>query len=173
VDVIVTHNTPPIVAAKQATSVIPIVFASAADPVGTGLGASLGRPGGNGAGLSSQGPDAAGKRIGLLGEIIPGLRRLALLANVGNAYVALEVPAIEDAARTIGVEVGLFDIRRPDDITPAFEHLKGSAEALYIVADPLLFNNRLRINTLALGARVSPLSILTHIDATNRCISFF
>jgi putative ABC transport system substrate-binding protein len=172
VDVIVTHNTPPIVAAKQATSVIPIVFASAADPVGTGLVASLARPGGNVTGLSSQGPDAAGKRIELLREIIPGLRRLALLANVGNAYVALEVPAIEDAARVIGVEVGLFDIRRPDDITPAFEHLKGRAEALYVVADPLLFNNRLRINTLALGARLPTMHILREYVEASGLISY-
>jgi ABC-type uncharacterized transport system substrate-binding protein len=98
--------------------------------------------------------------------------QLALLANVGNAYVALEVPAIEDAARTIGVEVSLFDIRRPDDITPAFEHLKGRAEALYVVADPLLFSNRLRINTLAHGARLPTMHILREYVEASGLISF-
>src|SRR3989475_3939262 len=91
VDVILTHNTPPVLAAKQATSIIPIVFATAADPVGTGVVASLARPGSNVTGLSSQTPDTAGKRIELLREVVPGLRRLAILANVDNSYVALEM----------------------------------------------------------------------------------
>src|SRR5262245_58507638 len=84
VDVILTHNTPPVLAAKQATSVIPIVFATAADPVGTGVVASLARPGGNVTGLSSQTTDVAGKRIELLREVVPGLRRFAILANPDN-----------------------------------------------------------------------------------------
>src|SRR5262244_1604175 len=90
VDVIVTHNTPPILAAKQATSVIPIVFATAGDPVGTGIVANLARPGGNVTGLSSQTPEVAGKRIELLREVVPGLGRFAIFANPDNAYVALE-----------------------------------------------------------------------------------
>jgi putative ABC transport system substrate-binding protein len=86
VDVILTHNTPPTIAAKQATSVIPIVFATAGDPVGSGIVASLPRPGGNITGLSGQAPDTTGKRIELLREIVPGLRRLAILADVGNPF---------------------------------------------------------------------------------------
>src|SRR5262249_32350860 len=78
VDVIVTHNTPPPLAAKQATSEIPIVFATAGDPVRSGIVASLARPGGNVTGLSSQAPDTAGKKLQLLREVIPGLRRLAI-----------------------------------------------------------------------------------------------
>ena len=84
VDVIVTAGTAAVVAAKQATSVIPIVFAVAGDPVGTGLVASLARPGGNVTGLSLQATDIAGKRLELLREVVPGLRRLAIMANVGN-----------------------------------------------------------------------------------------
>src|SRR5262245_60275950 len=91
VDVILTHNTPPVLAAKQATSIIPIVFATAADPVGTGVVASLARPGGNVTGLSSQTTDVAGKRIELLREVVPGLRRFAILASPDNSYAALEV----------------------------------------------------------------------------------
>src|SRR5260370_91783 len=89
VDLILTHNTPPTLAAKQATSVIPIVFATAGDPVGTGIVASLARPGGNITGLSSQTPDAAGKRLELFQQVVPGLHRLATLADVDNPYADL------------------------------------------------------------------------------------
>jgi putative ABC transport system substrate-binding protein len=154
VAVILTHNTPLVVAAKRATSVIPIVFATAADPVGTGLVASLARPGGNVTGLSSQSPDLAGKQIELLREVVPGLRRLAMLGDPDNPYVALQVREVQAAARAFGLEAALFEIRRAEDITTAFDRLKGRAEALYVLADPVLFANRLRINTLALGARL-------------------
>jgi putative ABC transport system substrate-binding protein len=154
VDVILTHNTPPVLAAKQATSVIPIVFATAADPVNTGVVASLARPGSNVTGLSSQTPDVAGKRVELLRDVVPGLRRFAILANPDNSYVALELREVQAAARMLDLEVALFEIRRAEDIALAFEGLKGRADALYIMPDPLLFTNRLRINTLALGARL-------------------
>src|SRR5437870_1303721 len=91
VDVIVTSGTTLIVAAKQATSVIPIVFAAAGDPVGTGLVASLARPGGNVTGLSIQLTETAGKRLELLREVVPGLGRSAILANVGNPNAVLEM----------------------------------------------------------------------------------
>jgi putative ABC transport system substrate-binding protein len=154
VDAILTHNTPPVLAAKQATSVIPIVFATAGDPVGSGLVASLARPGGNVTGLSSQGSDAAGKRLELLREVVPGLRRLAILANVASSYPVLEISEVKTAAPTFDLEVATFDIRRAEDIAPAFEALKGRADALYVVLDPLVITNRVRINTLALGARL-------------------
>jgi putative ABC transport system substrate-binding protein len=154
VDVIVTHNTPPPLAAKQATSVIPIVFATAGDPVGTGIVASLARPGGNVTGLSSQSPDAAGKKLELLRELVPGLRQLAILADVGNPFTTLDVSEVQRAASTLGLKVGTFEIRRAEDIASAFEALQGRAEALYIPAVPLMFVNRIRINTLALAARL-------------------
>jgi putative ABC transport system substrate-binding protein len=167
VDVILTHNTPPVLAAKQATSVIPIVFATAADPVGTGVVASLARPGSNVTGLSSQTTDLAGKRIELLREVVPGLRRLAILANPDNSYVALEAREVQSAARTVGLEVDLFEIRRAEDIAPAFEGVKGRAEALHILPDPLLFAHRLRINTLALGARLPTMhSFREYVEAS-------
>jgi len=172
VDVILTHNTPPVLAAKQATSVIPIVFATAADPVSTGVVASLARPGGNVTGLSSQTTDLAGKRIELLREVVPGLRRFAILANPENSYVILEVREVQAAARTLGLEVALFEIRRAEDITPAFEGLKGGVEALYILPDPLLFTNRLRINTLALGARLPTMHSLREYVEASGLISY-
>jgi putative ABC transport system substrate-binding protein len=167
VDVILTHNTPPVLAAKQATSVIPIVFATAADPVGTGVVTSLARPGGNVTGLSTQTPDVAGKRIELLREVVPGLHRFAILANPDNSYVALEVREVQAAARTLDLEVALFEIRRAEDIAPAFDGLKGRAEALYVMPDPVLFTHRLRINTLALGARLPTMhSLREYVEAS-------
>jgi len=157
VDVIVTSGTPTVVAAKQATSVIPIVFATAGDPVGTGLVASLARPGGNVTGLSVQITDLAGKRLELLREVVPGLRRLAIMGNVGNPATVLEMAEARAAAQTLGLEVATFEIRRAEDIAPAFEALKGRAEALYIPSDPLTNSNRVRINTLALGAQMPTL----------------
>ena len=141
-------------AVKQATSVIPIVFAAAADPLGSGLVASLARPGGNITGLSGQATDLAGKRLELLREIVPTLRRLAILANVGFPAAALQINEFQGTARKIDLEVATCEIRQADDIAPALEALKGGVDALYVVLDPLTFNNRMRINTLALAARL-------------------
>src|SRR5882724_7663625 len=154
VDVIVTSATAPVVAAKQATSVIPIVFAAAGDPVASGLVASLARPGGNITGLSIQQTDVAAKRLELLREVVPGLRRLAILANVGSPAVVLDMREVQAAARTLGLEVITSEIRRGEDIVPAFEALNGRAEALYVVIDPLVNTHRIRINTLAMAARL-------------------
>jgi putative tryptophan/tyrosine transport system substrate-binding protein len=172
VDIILTHNTPPVLAAKQATSVIPIVFATAADPIGTGIVASLARPGGNVTGLSSQTPDLAGKQIELSREVVPGLRRLTILAQPDNSYVPLELHAIRAAARTVGLEVAVFEIRRAEDIATAFEGLKGRAQALYVLPDPLLFANRLRINTLALGARLPTMHGLREYVEASGLVSY-
>jgi ABC-type uncharacterized transport system substrate-binding protein len=151
-DVIVTDGTPSIVAAKQATSVIPIVFAAAGDPVGSGLVASLARPGGNVTGLSVQAADLAGKRLEILREVIPGLRRLAILARTGSPTAQRR--EAQAAAHTLGLEVVPAEIRRAEDIAPAFDALKARADALYVFGDPLMATNRIRINTLAQGARL-------------------
>jgi putative ABC transport system substrate-binding protein len=154
VDVIVTVGTPQVAAARQATSVIPIVFAAAGDPVGTGLVASLPRPGGNVTGLSVLATDLPGKRIELLREAVPGLRRLAIMGNAGNPVIVQEMNEFHAAASTLGLEAAKLEIRRADDIAPAFEALKGRAEALYVCQDLLTLTNRIRINTLALGVRL-------------------
>ena len=154
VDVIIAAGTPAVLAAKQATSVVPIVFVGAGDPVGTGLVASLPRPGSNVTGLSSQAVDTVGKRLELLRELMPGIRRLAIMGNVDNPVNVLEMREIREACAALGLEVDALEIRRTADIVPAFEALKRGAEALYIAADPLLIANQIRINTLALGARV-------------------
>ncbi len=154
VDVIVTHNTLPPLAAKQATSVIPIVFATAGDPVGTGIVESLARPGGNVTGLSSQHPDTAGKRLEILSEFVPGLRRLAVLFEPGNPFSAVEFDEVSTAARTLGLELIPFEIRRAGEIAPAFELIRSRAQAIYVFPNPVLFVNRIRINILAAGARL-------------------
>src|SRR5262247_1742077 len=133
VDVIVTSATAVIVAAMEATSVIPIVFAAAGDPVGTGLVASLARPGGNVTGLSIQQTDLAGKRLELLREVIPSLRRLAMLVNVGSPAGVLDMREVQATGRTLGLDIITFEIRRGEDILPAFEALNGRAQALYVV----------------------------------------
>jgi putative tryptophan/tyrosine transport system substrate-binding protein len=149
VDVIVTYGTPQVIAAKQATSVIPIVFALAGDPVGTGLIASLASPGGNVTGLSLQTIDSANKRIELLREVLPDLRRLAILVNTGNPVHVNEIGEVNEAARTLGVEVATLEIQRTEDIAPAIEAGKARADALYVAGDALLNANRARINILA------------------------
>jgi putative ABC transport system substrate-binding protein len=154
VDVIVTWSTTAALAAKQATSAIPIVFAAAGDPVGIGLVASLSRPGGNVTGLSVQLADLAGKRLELLREFIPGLRRLAIMGNVGNPFTVLEMGETQAGAHTLGLEVATLKIRRAQDIAPAFEGLGGRAQALYVASDPVLATNRVRVVTLALSARL-------------------
>jgi putative ABC transport system substrate-binding protein len=154
VDVIVTAGTTTVVAAKQATSTIPIVFAAAGDPVGTGLVGSLSRPGGNITGLSNQATDLAGKQVELLRDVVPDLRRLAILANAGAPNALLEITEVQAAARRLGIEVITFEIRRAEDIAAAFEALGSRADALYVVIDPLINTNRIRINTLALSARL-------------------
>jgi putative ABC transport system substrate-binding protein len=154
VDVIFTWSSPSALAAKQMTSVVPIIFALASDPVGTGLVASLARPGGNVTGLSSQHTDTVGKRLELLREVVPGLRRLAIMANVGNYFSLLELREVQAAAKTLGLEAPTLEVRRAEDITPGFETLSGRADALYVCIDPLVAISRIQINTLALGARL-------------------
>src|SRR5207248_2443747 len=102
VDVIVTSGTAPVLAAKRATAVIPIVFVGPSDPVGSGLVASLAQPGGNVTGVSSQNGDLGSKRLELLREAVPNLRRLALMANIGNPPAALEMADVAATARTLG-----------------------------------------------------------------------
>jgi putative ABC transport system substrate-binding protein len=154
VSLIVTGGTASVETAKRATSVIPIVFWSAGDPVGTGLVTSLARPGRNVTGLSNQQTDTAAKRLELLRQIVPGLRRLAILANVDNAGALLDVQEVETTARKLGLDPVTLQIRRADDIACAFDGLKGRADALYVDDDALTVTQHIRIHTLALSARL-------------------
>jgi putative ABC transport system substrate-binding protein len=166
VDVIVTAGTAPVMAAKQAAMNVPIVFAVASDPVGNNLVSSLAHPGGNVTGLSIQQTDLAAKKLEVLREAVPDVRRLAILANVGSPASVLEKSEVEAAGRKLGLDVLPVEIRRADDIVPGLATLKGRAEALYVCGDALITNNRIRIITLALGARLATMyPSREHVDA--------
>ena len=165
VDIIVTFGTA-VPAFKQTTSVVPIVFTIDADPVGRGLVASFARPGGNVTGLSAQSTDLVGKRLELLREVVLGLRRLAVLANAAFPGAVQEMGEAQAAAGKLGLEVVPSEIRRAEDIAGAFDQLKGRADALYVCGDALTFTNRIRINTLAQGARLPTThGTREHVDA--------
>jgi putative tryptophan/tyrosine transport system substrate-binding protein len=171
VDVIVTAGVAG-VAVKQATSTIPIVLGVANDPVRDGLVMSLARPGGNVTGLSVQQADSAGKRLELLRQIVPGLRRLGILANAGYPAVMLEVGEVEATARPLGIETTRMEIRRAEDIAPAFEALDSGVEALYVAADALTISNQSRISSLALSARLPSISALRKDAEAGGLISY-
>ncbi|MEH2570590.1 ABC transporter substrate-binding protein [Bradyrhizobium sp. AZCC 2289] len=167
VDVIVTVGSAA-VAVKQVTSVIPIVFAVAPDPLGTGLVTSLSRPGGNVTGVSNQSADLADKRLEILRELLPRLRRLLILANAGNPTSMRELHEIETTARKLGLEAATLEIRRADDLEQvAFEPPGASVtSALYAVSDPLVIASRARINTLAQAARLPTMyAVRDYVDA--------
>src|SRR5262249_25945935 len=111
-------------------------------------------PGGNVTGLATLAADLAGKRIELLREIAPDLGHLAVIGNVGNPFTVLELNEVEAAANGIGLKVHRLETQRAHDIVPAFEGLRDRAEALYVCTDALAATNRIRINILALGARL-------------------
>ena len=153
VDAIVTTGSSAL-AVKEAIAAVPVVFATWADPLGSGYIANLARPGGNATGLSLQALDTAAKRLELLREVVPNVQRLAILARLDNPSNVMETAQVEAAARTLGLDVTTSNARRAENIGPAIEALKGHTDALHIVSDPLLLANGVRINTLALGARL-------------------
>jgi putative ABC transport system substrate-binding protein len=166
VDVIVTAGTDAAMTTKKATSEIPIVFAAVGDPVGTKLVASLAHPGGNVTGLSNQQADLAGYRLELLQEVVPNVRRVALLGNVGSPLIILEMTAAEEAAPKLGLEVFRLGVKKSEDIEPAIESLKRRADGLYVCTDPLITSTRLRINIVAIGEELSTMkSVREYVQA--------
>jgi putative ABC transport system substrate-binding protein len=172
VDVIVTAGTDATLVVKKATSEIPIVFAAAGDPVGTGLVASLAHPGGNVTGLSNEQADLAGYRLELLHEVVPSVRRVALLGNVGSPLILLEMKAAEEAAPKLGLEVFRLGVTKTEDIEPAIESLKGRADALYVCTDPLISTNRVRINILAFGEKLPTMNSFREYVQAGGLISY-
>jgi putative ABC transport system substrate-binding protein len=153
VNVIVTSGTGPTLSVMQSTKDIPIVFAAAGDPVGTGIVASLARPGGNVTGLSNQQTDLAGNRLELLREVIPGLKRVAVMGNVNVPNVTLEMNEVQNVAPRLGIEVRRLEVHKTEDIVPGIEALAGKVQALYVCTDPLI-THTVRINTLALTEKL-------------------
>jgi putative ABC transport system substrate-binding protein len=154
VDAILTQGTQAATAAKQTTSAIPIVATVVGDPVGSGLVDSLARPGGNLTGFSVVSPEMAAKRLEVLREAVPGVRRVAILVDDSNPVNVEEARQVRAAADELGVKSVTLAIRRAEDIVPAFEGLMDRADALYVVANPLVLSNIIRINILAVGARL-------------------
>jgi putative tryptophan/tyrosine transport system substrate-binding protein len=142
------------------------------DPIGSGLVASLARSGGNVTGLSNQSGDLFDKRLEILREIIPGLRRLGIIANRDNPQVALEISDAQDKARKLGIDVTISNIVRADDIAPAIEALKDNADSLYVVSDAFAVTNRVRINTFALAARMPTMHANREYIETGGLISY-
>jgi len=164
-DVIITTGTA-VSIIKKTSSTIPLVFAIANDPLGAGLVASLARPGGHITGLSQLAADLGGKRLELIREIIPTAKRLAILGDAGNQAAVPEMRQVQEAARMLGLHDELLDVRRAEEIGPAIEGLKGKADALYVQSGPLMNTNRVKISTLALGARLPTMSgIRDYVDA--------
>jgi putative tryptophan/tyrosine transport system substrate-binding protein len=149
VQVIFTYGAA-VTALRQATTSIPIVTV-ANDPVGSGLVASLSRPGGNVTGLSLQAPESAGRRLELLRQLVPSLRRLAILFDATYPAAVLEKDNVQAVARNLGLEVEPHGTQRAEDIAPVFDALKGHTDALYVVANAA---NGARIATLALNMRL-------------------
>ena len=161
VDVIVTYGSAAAVL-KQATTTIPIVLAVAFDPVNAGLVPNLARPGGNVTGISIQQPELIGKRLELLRDVMPQLRRLAIMANANYAPPMLEAERVRATAHALDLEAARLEIWRSEEIAPAFEAIRGKADALYVVSDALIAANRTLIVTLALSARLP--TILSYRD---------
>ena len=172
VDVIVTAGTDATIALKKATSEIPIVFAAVGDPVGTGLIASLAHPGGNVTGLSNEQADLAGYRLELLHEVVPSVRRVALLGNIGSPLILLEMKAAEEAAPKLGLDVFRLGVRKTEDIESAIESVKDRADALYVCTDPLISTNRVRINILAVGEKLPTMNSFREYVQAGGLISY-
>jgi putative ABC transport system substrate-binding protein len=134
VAVIATWGTATALAVKNATASIPIVFTVVGDPVGSGLVASLARPGGNVTGTSTQHQDTVGKRLQFLHELVPAMRRIAMLTNIGNPADLAEKAGVQQASEKIGIEFVPIDIRGKEEIASALAALQGRAQALYVAS---------------------------------------
>jgi putative ABC transport system substrate-binding protein len=138
----------------------------AGDPIANNLVTSLARPGGNVTGLSTVATDLAGKRLELLTEAVPDFRRLATIGNASNSLSVLEMREVKAAASRFGLDATFLEVRQAQDIEPAIAALKDAADALYVVADPLINTNRDQIHKLAMGARLPAIyNAREHVEA--------
>jgi putative tryptophan/tyrosine transport system substrate-binding protein len=172
VDVILVTVTPAVIAAKQATSIIPIVFTTVTDPVVTGIVPNMARPGGNVTGLTQQTTELGGKRLDLLRQLVPGLRQVAVMYNGANPSTVSELDEVHAAARTLSLEIAAIEVRQSEDIAPGINSVQGRAQALYVLTDPLVAINQLQINALALEARLPTMHALREYSASGGLISY-
>ena len=172
VDIIVTAGTTAVIALKKATSAIPIVFAAAGDPVRTGLVSSLSRPGGNVTGLSNQQTDLGGRRLALLREILPSMKRVAVLGNFGSPLIALEMEGVKEDGAKLGLETFKLEVTKAEEIVPGLQGLNGVADALYICSDPFLTTYRVRINTLAIAQKLPTINAFREYVVAGGLLSY-
>jgi putative tryptophan/tyrosine transport system substrate-binding protein len=155
VDIIVAWSTPALMAARGATSTIPIVAVSISDPVGTGFVASLARPGGNVTGLTAINPDLSAKVVELLREIVPGMKHVGVVFNPANPGSAVQMRGAEEAARALGLQFEVVAARTPEEFARAFAQLSAhGAQGVLLLADPSLIEHRARIAELARNTRL-------------------
>jgi putative ABC transport system substrate-binding protein len=154
VDAILAAGTDAALAAKRATNTISIVFPVGGDPVGVGLVASLARPGANVTGISDQGADLAAKRLELLNEVVAGIKQVAVLANPGYSASMLEFDEVQSAGSKLGIEILQLKVPRGEDVEAILASIRGRAQALYVIGDPLLHANRVRLNGFARPANL-------------------
>lgn len=159
VRVILVHGVVAAQVAKKASETIPIVCFACGDVVGTRLVTSLARPGGNITGISVMQPEVSGKRLELLRDVIPGLRRLAVLFNSTNPVSVPELRETEDAARSFGFQVLPVGVTHPSDFERAFSSMtKAQAQALIVLSDAMFFGQRARISELAIAHKLPSIS---------------
>ena len=149
VDVILTRGTPAVLAAKAATATIPIVMAASGGPLETGVVEGLARPGGNVTGLSALTGELIGKRFELLKEVLPGLRRIAFLQNLGNPVAPSQWEELKAIAQSRGVEVQLLDVRKPEEVESAIDAASRQRAALVVANDSVTHASRQQIVELA------------------------
>jgi putative ABC transport system substrate-binding protein len=146
VDLILARGTPAITAAKNATRTIPIVMTSSSDPIGRGVVSGLAHPGANVTGLTSLNTELIAKRVQLLKETIPRVQRIAVLIEMGNSAAASQWSAVQQAAQSMGLRAQLLDVRKAEDLQPAFEAaIKQRAEVLLVGLGTVMRSNVERV----------------------------
>src|SRR5262245_33121338 len=171
VDLILTRGTPAALAAKQATASIPVVITGVGDPVGQGVVASLARPGMNITGLSAAVTEIYPKRVQLIRELVPKATRIAVLFNMGNPALPPQWREVEVAARSLGIEPQLLDVRKREDLEPAFAAaVRQRADALIVGIETLTLANKRLIVELA--ARHRPPAMYASTEFAGGLISY-
>lgn len=175
VDVILAAGgTPAILAAKKATTTVPIVFPTVSDPVALGIVASLARPGGNITGLTIRTPEFSGKRLELLKEVVPGTRRVAVLGQEANASHARDLKEMQAAASALGLQLHQIEVRSPDDFESAFSKMTSTvrATALFLQSATIFFDNPRRMGDLAIKHRLPATSDARELPEAGLLISY-
>jgi putative tryptophan/tyrosine transport system substrate-binding protein len=172
-EVIVTAGTPAALAVTKTAPSVPLVMVAVGDPIGTGLVESLARPGGNATGLTSITPELEGKRLELIRDMVPGVRRLALLWNPANAYQLRNEKEVQAAAAALALPVLSLAVRNVEELDTAFAAiLKEDANTMLVLADRVFLHNRDRIAAFAGENRLPMMSAYRELAEAGGLMSF-